>query len=286
MTAWRDDSNEEHPQLGFGFAPSVRKHDSPSPSEESRGAKKVVQAGASFEARQAARRKASQTFLAELEAQRKRLAHELSLHLQEPVAVMWHTNRHSMLSVKRLRLGYQFRMHVIFSAGAPHLVQAIARLARHNDRQASVVIDRFILEHADAIAHSATPREVETAGSCFDLQELFDTLNGRFFDGKVRARITWGRGSQKRRRSIKLGSYHASERLIRIHPALDQAFVPRYFIDFVIFHEMLHEQLGVTEQGSRRCVHPPEFRALEARFPHAKEAWAWEKANIGKLLRF
>jgi predicted metal-dependent hydrolase len=90
-----------------------------------------------------------------------------------------------------------------------------------------------------------------------------------------------------RRRSIKLGSYHASERLIRIHPALDQPFVPEYFIAFVIFHEMLHERIGTTRQGhGRRCVHPPEFRALEARFPSAAEALRWEKENLGKLLRY
>lgn len=248
--------------MAFGFAPAESTSDTPR-----------------------VRRTRSQEFVVQLESHRRRIAHELSLHLREPVAVVWHTNRHSMLSVKRLRLGYQFRMHVVFATSEPQLVNAIARLARNNDRDASVMIDRFILENANAIADTAQPRDVITAGEAYDLQKLFSDLNERFFENRVNARITWGRGSAGRRRSIKLGSYHASERLIRVHPALDQTFVPKFFIDFVIFHEMLHEQLGVTEQGGRRCVHPPEFRALEARFPEAKEAWAWERAHIQKLLK-
>src|SRR5262249_23445583 len=116
---------------------------------------------------------------------------------------------------------------------------------------------------------------------------LFDALNERYFDVAVDARITWGKAAAIRRRSIKLGSYHANEKLIRIHPALDQSFVPAYFVEFVVFHEMLHERLGTKlRMDGRRCVHPPEFRALEARFPHAAAALKWEKDNINRLLRY
>ena len=57
------------------------------------------------------------------------------------------------------------------------------------------------------------------------------------------AAITWGArtGRPKRRNSIKMGSYSVEDRLIRIHRSLDRVFVPRFFVAWIVFHEMLHQ---------------------------------------------
>jgi hypothetical protein len=225
----------------------------------------------------------------DLEQHRRRLAMELRMHTGHNVALLFHTNRQSMLTAEKTRLGYLVRAHRIFAFAPPDVIDALARFVNGNDRGAAHLIDRFIDVSAESIALHARPSSVRTEGRFFDLMRIFDELNAQYFDHRVACRITWGKGggSSKRRRSIKLGSYHANERLIRIHPALDQSFVPSYFISFVVFHEMLHEQLGISEgRGGRRAVHPPEFRALEARYPYAQDANAWEKANIHALLRF
>jgi hypothetical protein len=220
-----------------------------------------------------------------LEPTRRRLLSELQLHLHQPVAIVWTTNRHSMITVRRTRLGFHFRMHQIFADAGPEIVAAMARLASGGDRQSSALLDHYIEANASHIRLAAVPSAVQAQGKIHDLREMFERLNRVYFDGAVDSRITWGRASALRRRTIKLGSYHGNERLIRIHPALDQAFVPAFFVEFVIFHEMLHEHLG-TGDGPRRCVHPPEFRALEARFPRAGEALRWERDHIHKLLRY
>ena len=220
-----------------------------------------------------------------LEPMRRRLLSELQQHLRNPVAIVWTANRHSMLTVRRTRLGFHFRMHQIFAAAGPDIVAAMARLAIGGDRHSSALLDHYIETNAEHIRLAAVPAQVQAQGKVHDLAEMFARLNRAYFDGAVDSRITWGRASALRRRTIKLGSYHGNERLIRMHPALDQAFVPAFFVEFVIFHEMLHEHLG-TGEGPRRCVHPPEFRALEARFPRAGEALRWERDNIHRLLRF
>ncbi len=219
----------------------------------------------------------------ELELARRRLQSELQMHLRTPVAIIWTTNRHSMVTTQRTRLGFHFRMHRIFAVAPPEVVDAIALLARG---RSSPVLSQYIEANSEGIAANATQTRAEPRGQVYDLQRLFDRLNAEFFSGEVNSRITWGRAAALRRRSIKLGSYHASERLIRIHPALDQSFVPETFVTFVIFHEMLHEHLGTSEGTTRRCVHPPQFRALEARFPGAAEALKWEKENLYKLLKY
>ena len=52
--------------------------------------------------------------------------------------------------------------------------------------------------------------------------------------------IKWGRNTKKRLKSVSLGSYSHSKKLIRIHPVLDGKFVPEFFIRSIIYHEIGH----------------------------------------------
>jgi hypothetical protein len=125
-------------------------------------------------------------------------------------------------------------------------------------------------------------------GRHFDLKEIFDDLNRRFFDGSVRAFVTWGRRTRasRRNRSIHFGSYNWERRLIRVHPALDRGFVPRYFLESIIFHEMLHAHLGVSAgKDGRRNAHSALFRRLEHSWPGYERARRWEKAHLHRFLR-
>ena len=38
-----------------------------------------------------------------------------------------------------------------------------------------------------------------------------------------------------------MGSYSVEDRLIRIHPTLDRPDVPRYYVAWIVYHEMLHQ---------------------------------------------
>jgi hypothetical protein len=124
-------------------------------------------------------------------------------------------------------------------------------------------------------------------GRFHDLQTILSELNRDFFHGACEAQVTWGSaGGRRYRRSIQLGSYASQERLIRIHPCLDQAFVPRNYVAWVVFHEMLHEVFGVERNRGRRTIHPPEFTVIEQTFPGYQECKTWEADNLHRLLRF
>ena len=100
--------------------------------------------------------------------------------------------------------------------------------------------------------------------------------------------LSWGtRGTRRgtKRRTIKLGSYSFQDRLVRINPALDRRWVPRYFVAHVLFHEMLHNAMPTTRGPGRRMLHPPEFRDREATFRFHERALAWERAQLARLLR-
>ncbi len=82
-----------------------------------------------------------------------------------------------------------------------------------------------------------------------------------------------------------MGTYFIDEQLIRIHPALDQAFVPRYFVEWVVYHEMLHHVIPGSRGLGRVNLHPPEFREREREFRHVQRSLYWEKRHVARLLR-
>jgi hypothetical protein len=128
---------------------------------------------------------------------------------------------------------------------------------------------------------------IVAAGRFHDLAQVFDRLNDRFFGGKMRVPLTWGRGSGRARRGgLTFGSYDPVLGLIRIHPVLDRREVPQYFLESVVYHEMLHHQLGgVPDSAGRTVYHSRAFREAEARYPLHREALSWEKENLPLLLR-
>ncbi|HYH94430.1 MAG TPA: hypothetical protein VD972_00560, partial [Hyalangium sp.] len=129
---------------------------------------------------------------------------------------------------------------------------------------------------------------LDPAGRHHDLARIFDRLNERYFRSRITAAITYGPAPRVKgpRKSIKMGSYSADARVIRIHPVLDQPVVPRYFVEWIVFHEMLHHVYRVKRgEDGRRCVHPPEFLEHERRFHDFKRAQAWEDENLDLLLR-
>jgi predicted metal-dependent hydrolase len=111
-------------------------------------------------------------------------------------------------------------------------------------------------------------------GHCYDLEAIFDDLNGRFFHGLLgRPRMSW---SQNGARSM-LGHYDPAHNAIIISRVFDHASVPRHAVEYIVYHEMLHLKHPVTLRGSRRCVHSAEFRAEERRFPRLEDVKSFLK---------
>ena len=79
-------------------------------------------------------------------------------------------------------------------------------------------------------------------GKFFNLRAIFDKLNAKYFRKRLQNyMIVWGRKRKARPRDeIVFGTIQEDDRLIRIHPLLDRAFVPTWFVEYVIYHEMCH----------------------------------------------
>ena len=108
-----------------------------------------------------------------------------------------------------------------------------------------------------------------TQGAVYDLEEIFEDLNRRFFFGLMaRPQLTWSNVLSRRR----LGHYDPAHNAIVISKVFDHPRVPRYAVEYLLYHEMLHLKPPVKLRGSRRCVHGREFQAEEKLFPQLDQA--------------
>ena len=166
--------------------------------------------------------------------------------------------------------------------GAPeHVLRAIAHilLAKmyrrpidrgHSARYRKYVGSQEIVRKAHLVRQMRGRKRLRSArGSFYDLDTVFEDLNTRFFHGLMaRPRMSW---SQLRTRRI-LGHYDPAHNAIIISRIFDHPQVPKYVLEYIVYHEMLHLKHPVKLRGSRRCVHSAEFQAEEKLFPHANAA--------------
>jgi len=136
--------------------------------------------------------------------------------------------------------------------------------------------------------HPGSKPGLEHVGRFFDLLEIFRRLNTLYFrDALPPYRVIWGRRRRHRPRNYFIfASIQEEKRLIRVHPLLDAPFVPLWFMESVLYHEMLHAVVpDGRDAGGRRIVHTEEFCRREREFPYYRRAARWERENLGRFLR-
>ena len=212
----------------------------------------------------------------------------LARYAERPLRLVVTDNRSVLLSFKREANGLELRLHRMFLHAPDSVVVSLARNIRRRGRAAGGEVRRFMNANMHRVRRS--PRVMPpllAGGRVYDLASVFADINARFFGGRLQVPITWGRGvGRARRGGLTFGSYDPVLGLIRIHPVLDRPGVPRFFLESVVHHEMLHHQMGgVPDRAGRTVYHTRAFREAEARFPRHRDALAWEKENLPELLR-
>jgi len=193
-------------------------------------------------------------------------------------------NLRQVVSFRRLAGGtLSIRADRAFLAAPDPVVAALGRLAA-GDEGARGRVRSFVrnLDRREA-AGPVRPLRLQPCGRVYDLEELGAVLNRTLLENRSRARLTWGRAVTARRtRSVRLGWYDVRRNLITLSRRLDAPEVPRFFVEYVLFHEMLHEILGIGERADgKRKIHGPTFRLLEQTFPGYERARLFEQRRWG-----
>jgi hypothetical protein len=196
-------------------------------------------------------------------------------------------NRSTMLSVRWEPDRTLISMHEMFLSAPKNVMDDLACYFKREYKDISPAIRAYIEEAYKKLdySHTVNTQKLEVEGLTYHLKSIYNQLNDEYFDGRLKLFITWfGKRQQKNRSRINFGLYYDPLKLIKISRLLDSPYFPEYVVRFVIYHEMLHHVCPsyYDEQGIHR-IHSKEFKALEKKFSHYKEAQAWIKNNTDEL---
>lgn len=106
-------------------------------------------------------------------------------------------------------------------------------------------------------------------GKVYDLEALFADLNARYFeDNLARPLLSWS----QRRTSRVLGHHDHIHGTIIISRTLDSPRIPRFVIEYVLYHEMLHVKHPPRRALGRTIYHGRQFQLDERAFERYHEA--------------
>ncbi len=197
-----------------------------------------------------------------------------------PVSLVLTENSTSMLSARARDGVIHVRLHRMFvNSGKQVIDEIVSFLKKKKGRM--LFFHGFVRENTQHLQKKPPKKTaIKTAGKFHDLRQLYEEINEQYFAGMINAAITWGSTSPRypvRKRT--LGSYSERSNTIRINPVLDRKTVPRYYIAFVVYHEMLHAVIGICKKGERRSIHSGEFRKKERLFKDYERARDWERGG-------
>ncbi len=145
----------------------------------------------------------------------------------------------------------------------------------HAHRYRRFTTSEAVVRQSERIRQTRGRKKILTArGEHYDLDEVFETLNRRFFNGLMgRPLLTWSEVTARR----LLGHYDPARNTIMVSRVFDRRNTPRYAIEYLMYHEMLHLKHPVKQRNGRRCVHSAAFQEDEKLFPELDRAKAYLK---------
>ena len=188
-------------------------------------------------------------------------------------------NADSFIRLKAGRL--EVRMSDLFAGAPAPVIEALAhillgKLYRRPVPRVYSYRYRLYMNRKDVRRQAHLVRQIRgrkfisgPKGQHYDLEQIFEQLNARFFDGMLGSpQLGWSRTASR----TMLGHFDPSHNAIIISRIFDRSEAHPLALEYVMFHEMLHLRYPVDHAGSRRRVHTKEFREAEKRFPSLKEA--------------
>jgi hypothetical protein len=196
----------------------------------------------------------------------------------KPIHLTLTSNTVSMLSIREKESTIFIRLHRMFLNADLDVLEEIGAFINRRKRPTQKIKEFIHRNKACIKERKLRALYSKPRGQYYNLYDMFEALNKAYFSNSVLSAITWGNKCPRRAvRKRRLGSYQRDRDIIRINPVLDSKKVPRYFVEFIVYHEMLHAALAVEYGNARQRVHSLEFKRRERLFKNYALALQWEE---------
>ncbi len=184
----------------------------------------------------------------------------------------------------RLSLHHRLLDHPAALAELPGWIKARGRKPGPElNRAITLVFDGMAAERR---TDPATLPVFAPLGDPLDLPVLYDGIHATWFPQLSKPPVAWGprRHEGGRRRRIRFAAYHRRPHArIVVNRLLDQPWVAREFVAYVLYHELCHHAQALDPVRGE-TPHSTRFKQWEARYPRFRELLLWEKAHLDRFL--
>ena len=203
------------------------------------------------------------------------------------------TNNSCTMVSKYERAGTpHLRVHHLFRKAPRALLRDLVRfcflrVTRKTSRRVRAELMDFLEQHREeTLAPYPKSRRLPPKGQHYDLSVLLPKVSFEHFrDLKTEPEIAWTRQPHRTLMGKWIPTPNGYRNLILINRLLDNPMAPKFYVEFVIFHELLHELMPVSRECGRWMHHPPEFQRRERKHPDFRAAQRWEEEALPVLYR-
>jgi len=205
---------------------------------------------------------------------------ELENKLNQSVLIKFYDFKSTFLRIEKKPNIFILKLHKLFLESNDDIKNAIVDYCLKKDKSSRNIIKLFAYDFFSKKDYSnkLDKSKLITKGVFFDLKQIFDNLNMIYFENKLDLSITWfEKPKYFRFCHFTFGTYNRNTKLIKINKLLDQSNFPFYFINYVVYHEMLHSVCEEKNINGKRSIHTKDFKEKEKKFAYYKEAKNFEK---------
>ena len=151
-------------------------------------------------------------------------------------------------------------------------------------------LERTVHAYIDSIGMAAPrmsrvdPLSFVSKGRLWDLAEVFGSLNKTYFSGSLSSFVRWGKNKFRAYQSNMNRADGSAFSLITIATMYNLPDTPRYAVEGIMFHEMLHIAVPPVKRTTRNIIHGAEFKRRERLFPCHGQWLAWEKSVLKRIV--
>lgn len=221
------------------------------------------------------------------ERKKKRI---LAIALEEGLRVkdlIIHDNIHTLASVDSKK---NLRLQEIFLCASEKVLRSLIRvIGRKSRKDDNEIVNRFLAENPPYKGIKELPKNltkdcIGPYGRYYDLQEILDEVMDKY-TGEINGILISWRKQTTGKSSVTWGSYRdlPNGGIIRVNSVLDKKFVPRYVVESIVYHELLHHLIPMEPDGMMQRVHTRSFNSLLEKFPDYVKAERWKLRYFNKI---